>query len=527
MLHYRSKFLAEFNSQFVKAFLRLVKPCLHRIVLHIELFRYWSGLLESLVSFLLLPTHSIDIAGESRDNSRCSCSLFSHILKYRSEDIHATEFMQSVKQHQKSLVSGTFQSSLELFKVKTCCLCDFVCFLKQVHDKLWQCRSRHFHCLALRVKHSCKCHKLWDRHASLRSHTGKSLRELGEVRSRRRAVLRQLIDNRADSEQRAFRSESCFIAENVCKFRECKRRTIAEVIESHIYLVGRFHEPKHIFLWGFTKATGFLREPIKILTRSTSINLLKLLVQECHLFGSHTCKLTDICHFSVHFGIGIHGRATSHNHTGNSCGTGCKRSLPIVHFSVEPFPKGFTVTQFPVYLVNLSPYLLDVFRLAFPSLRASFKVVKLLFEGFQCSLQFLRSRLVKLLQHSFHLHSCRLHFTDLSLRSLQFLTQFSEFRFVTSLSCFSDSVFKIESAISQFFEHLFRLLAVHRQIYWRISCVITHSILIKILVKIRLKIWLHKRQIYREITRIFKHRFLQKFTHCKGLKKLIGSYRAN
>ena len=65
MLHYRLQLLTECHRHLRHTLASLVKSCLHRTVLHIELIRDRRTLRKSLSSFLLLPTHHIEVASKS------------------------------------------------------------------------------------------------------------------------------------------------------------------------------------------------------------------------------------------------------------------------------------------------------------------------------------------------------------------------------------------------------------------------------------------------------------------------------
>ena len=65
MLHYRLQLLTECHRHLRHTLAGLVKSCLHRRVLHIKFIRDRCTLRKRLSSFLLLPTHHIEVASKS------------------------------------------------------------------------------------------------------------------------------------------------------------------------------------------------------------------------------------------------------------------------------------------------------------------------------------------------------------------------------------------------------------------------------------------------------------------------------
>ena len=65
MLHYRLQLLTECHRHLRHTLSCFVKSCLHRRVLHIKLIRDRCTLRKRLSSFLLLPSHHIEVASKS------------------------------------------------------------------------------------------------------------------------------------------------------------------------------------------------------------------------------------------------------------------------------------------------------------------------------------------------------------------------------------------------------------------------------------------------------------------------------
>ena len=65
ILHYRLQLLTECHRHLRHTLASLVKSCLHRTVLHIKLIRDRCTLRKRLSSFLLLPSHHIEVASKS------------------------------------------------------------------------------------------------------------------------------------------------------------------------------------------------------------------------------------------------------------------------------------------------------------------------------------------------------------------------------------------------------------------------------------------------------------------------------
>ena len=189
MPHNRHEFLTESNSHLLKAFACFVKPCLYCCVLHVKLLCDRSSFLKGFLRFLLLPDDHIDVSGKSGDHSGRSCSVLAHVFEHRGEDINTSKVVQALYQHEQTLVGGSAQCLIELFKVKPRGGGNLVRVLEQVHDEFRQRGSRHLYFLTLTIKNGGKAHNLRDGHIRLRSHTGKTLRKLRKVRSRCCAVL--------------------------------------------------------------------------------------------------------------------------------------------------------------------------------------------------------------------------------------------------------------------------------------------------------------------------------------------------
>ena len=96
MLHYRLQLLTQCHRHLRHALASLVKSCLHRRVLHIKLIRDRSTLRKRLSSFLLLPSHHIEVASKSRNHLRSTSTILAHVLEDWCQYVDVAKLMQSV-----------------------------------------------------------------------------------------------------------------------------------------------------------------------------------------------------------------------------------------------------------------------------------------------------------------------------------------------------------------------------------------------------------------------------------------------
>ena len=338
MLHYRLQLLTECHRHLRHTLASLVKSCLHRCVLHIELICDRRTLRKSLSRFLLLPPHHIEIASKSRDNLRSTSTILAHILEYWSQYVDVAEFVKTIQQHEKSLVSALLQRFVELLRIKTRSLDDFVVLLEHIHNHFGNRRCRHLHRLSLAIENRSEAHDFRDGHLRLGTNASHALCKVGEIRSRSGAVLRQLINHRTHGKQSLLCAEAFLVTEDVGKFTQCKRSPLTEVVQSHIDLVGSFHKSQDILLRGFAQSTRLLRQLIQLLTPRSGVNLLEVLIQLLHLRSVHSRKFAYIRHLLVHIRKSVHRRASSHDDARDGSSDAGKSRLPVVQLSVHPFP---------------------------------------------------------------------------------------------------------------------------------------------------------------------------------------------
>ena len=136
MAHNRLQLLTECHRHLRHALASLVKSCLHRSILHIELICDRRTLCKSLSSFLLLPPHHIEVASKSRNHLRSTSTVLAHILEYWSQYVDVAEFVKTIQQHKKSLVSTLLQRFVELLRIKPRSLDDLVVLLEHIHNNL-------------------------------------------------------------------------------------------------------------------------------------------------------------------------------------------------------------------------------------------------------------------------------------------------------------------------------------------------------------------------------------------------------
>ena len=376
MLHYRLQLLTECHRHLRHALASLVKSCLHRSILHIKLIRYRCTLSKRLRRFLLLPPHHIEVASKRRYHLRSTSTILAHILEHWSQHINIAQFVKTIQQHKKSLVSALLQRFVELLRIKTRSLDDFVVLLEHIHNDFGNRRCRHLHRLSLAIQHRSEAHYFRNSHLRLGTHASHALCEVGEIRSRSRAVLRQLINHRTHGKQSLLRAEAFLVTEDVGKFTQCKRSTITEVVQSHIDLVGSFHESQDILLRCFAQSTRFLRQLIQFLTTRSGVNLLEVLIQLLHLRSVHSGKLAHIRHLLVHIRKSVHRRASCHDDTRDGSSNAGKSCLPVVQLSVHPFPQTLILSQLRVHFGNLCLNTLNRLTLSVPLFASTFKPIK-------------------------------------------------------------------------------------------------------------------------------------------------------
>ena len=189
MLHYRLQLLTECHRHLRHTLASLVKSGLHRRVLHIKLIRDRRTLRKRLISFLLLPTHHIEVASKSRNHLRSTSTILAHILEHWSQHINVAQFVKTIQQHKKSLVSTLLQRFVELLSIESRSLYYLVVLLEHIHNDFGNSSRRHLHRLSLAIENRSEAHDFRDSHLRLGTHASHALCEVCEIRSRSRAVL--------------------------------------------------------------------------------------------------------------------------------------------------------------------------------------------------------------------------------------------------------------------------------------------------------------------------------------------------
>ena len=189
MFHYRLQLLTECHRHLRHTLASLVKSCLYRRVLHIKLIRDRCTLRKRLSSFLLLPTHHIEVASKSRNHLRSTSTILTHVLEDWCQYVDVTQFVKTIQQHKKSLVSTLLQRFVELLRIKTRSLDYLVVLLEHIHNDFGNSSCRHLHRLSLAIENRSEAHNFRNSHLRLGTHARHALCEVGEIRSRSRAVL--------------------------------------------------------------------------------------------------------------------------------------------------------------------------------------------------------------------------------------------------------------------------------------------------------------------------------------------------
>ena len=389
MAHYRLKLLSERDRHFRHALSSLVKSGLYRGVLHVELIGYGYALVESLGSFLLLPSYHVEVSCKSRDNLRRPRPILPHILENRSQHVNVAQFVKPVEKHKKSLVGTLFECFVELLGVQSRSLDDFVVLLEHIHNHLGNGSCRHLHRLSLAIQDGSKSHDFGDGHFRLGTHASHALRKIGEIRSRCRAVLRKLVDDRTHGKKSLLRSHALLVTEDACQFGESKRCPLSEVVQSHIDLVSGTDKAEDILLRGLAEPSCFLCEFVQILSGSSGVNLLELLVEFLHLRSRKSRKLADVSHFLVHIRKGVYCGASRHDDARYRSRDAGKSRLPIVKLSVHALPQALVVAKLAIDLGDFSLHTLDSLTLAVPFLAATLQAIQVPFELCEGSVEFL------------------------------------------------------------------------------------------------------------------------------------------
>ena len=95
VFHSRGKFLPQFYSHFVEAFLGFIELSLNGVVLDIILFCDRRTLFESHVGRLLLLLYHVDVTGKSGDDRRCTCAIGAHGIEHRCQHTDVAQLMQT------------------------------------------------------------------------------------------------------------------------------------------------------------------------------------------------------------------------------------------------------------------------------------------------------------------------------------------------------------------------------------------------------------------------------------------------
>ena len=189
MAHNRLQLLTECHRHLRHALASLVKSCLHRSILHIKLIRYRCTLSKRLRRFLLLPPHHIEVASKRRYHLGSTSTILAHVLEYWSKYVDVAEFVKTIQQHKKSLVSTLLQRFVELLSIKSRSLYYLVVLLEHIHNDFGNRCCRHLHRLSLAIQHRSEAHYFRNSHLRLCTHASHSLCKVCEIRSRSRAVL--------------------------------------------------------------------------------------------------------------------------------------------------------------------------------------------------------------------------------------------------------------------------------------------------------------------------------------------------
>ena len=238
------------------------------------------------------------------------------------------------EEHQKSLVRASFQCRVQFLQVHARRLGNLRRLLEKVHDELRERRSRHLARLPLAVQYRRKRHNLRNGHAGLRPHTGHAFAKLRQVSGTRRAVLREVVDNRTYRKQTLLRTEPGFISENARQLRKGQRCPLAEFVKCHINLVSRFDEPQNVLFGCFAEAPRLFGESVQVLTARTGVHLFEVLVQFLYLVVGKSREFAHVRHLRVHLRKSIHRLASCHHESRPHRCRPCKDVAPLVYKAI-------------------------------------------------------------------------------------------------------------------------------------------------------------------------------------------------
>ena len=198
----------------------------------------------------------------------------------------------------------------------------------------------------------------------------------------------KFVDNRTGFQQSLFGAILVFVAECSGNFRQGKRSSFTQFIESDVNLVGSTHEAHHVLFRLFAEATGILSEFVELLAAGAGVHPLEFLIQVSDLFLCHTGVFANIRHFLIHLGESVHRLTCGHGDARNGSHHNLNGSAPVEHLLGEAFP------QRSVFLglrSNFSKFIFDgsnFLHLLVPCFRAALNARQLLVELSQCLAQF-------------------------------------------------------------------------------------------------------------------------------------------
>ncbi len=402
MLHQRIELFSEFDCKLRYTLTRLVDRCLHGVVEDCVLVGGRRALAERFGCLTHLPTEEVEVGGKVGEHRRHTGAVEAEVLEQRRQDgqsLVLAQFAEGFEEHHHALRGAFIERFNKSVRFKTNLFRHFGRFLEQLHNGTLQSRGRHFHLLAVRVERCGKSHNLGDSHFGGRADAGHTLRKLYDKRLGGGAVLREVVDRRADFEHRVTHTIHLLHTEDVRQLGNGLRGPLSEVDERHV----DNRRGLDILADGgdsiVAESSALLGEQVQLLTGKTGVHALEDLVEFFNLGGGHTGVLYGVSHSFLDVRIRLHRLTSGHNKPrdgGGNCHYDCLRR---VEPPVEALPKGLLCGESGVYLLEFRFEHTDFSDVRIPSGGASLQSVELLLELAQGCVELLWSGLVEPQKH--------------------------------------------------------------------------------------------------------------------------------
>ena len=282
---------------------------------------------------------------------------------------------------QQSLVRILPHQPGELFHVDACYAGQFPRILIHFHDNALQSGGRHLYLLGVLVEHRSVTHDFRDTHIGLFTHTGHTVLEIYQIRSRSGGVLGDFVDGSAHGQHGFSQAHSLGIAVNRRKFSDIPGRPLSQFVEGDVDHIGRLDIFDNRLLRGDSQFPGLLGKFVELLARRACIHRLERFVQSLDLFRRHAGEFAHIRHFAFHVRITLYSPPAGNGQAGYRGHGHRKGASPVVHFLGEPGPQRLMFFHRTLYGVQFPLHRFDFFYLGIPCGRSPLDIVELLPEG--------------------------------------------------------------------------------------------------------------------------------------------------